>query len=144
MVQVSKQPESPATAGRTCRKGLASLLAPRLFKALSDPKRLSLLARLAEEKGPCTVGHVAEGSGVDLSVVSRHLAILREAGIIRCVKRGKEVFCIVEKTAVVRMLRELADALETCCPDKTLEDLPGGNPQTEPPGKKRSLRRTRP
>lgn len=119
------------------------MLSPRLFKALSDPKRLSLLVRLAEEKGPCTVSHVAKGSDVDLSVVSRHLAILREAGIIRCAKRGKEVWCIVEKTAVVRILRELADALETCCPDKTLEDLPGGIPSTEHQEKKRSPRRTR-
>ena len=50
-----------------------------------------MLIRLAEAGEPCTVSVVADGSGVDLSVVSRHLAILREAGVIQCEKRGKEV-----------------------------------------------------
>jgi DNA-binding transcriptional ArsR family regulator len=93
------------------------LLSPKLFKALSDPKRLSLLVRLAEQGEACNVGQIAEGSGVDLSVVSRHLAMLRDAGIIRCEKRGKEVWCVVQTGAVVKILRDLADALEACCPD---------------------------
>jgi DNA-binding transcriptional ArsR family regulator len=99
------------------RAALRGLLSPKLFKALSDPKRLSLLIRLAEEREPCTVGRVAQGSGVDLSVVSRHLAVLREAGIIRCEKRGKEVRCVVQAAAIAKILRDLADALEACCPD---------------------------
>ncbi len=106
-----------------CLGGLKALLTPKLFKALSDPKRLSLLVRLAEEGEPRTVGEVAKGSGVHLSVVSRHLAILREAGIIRCDKRGKEVWCAVETGAMVQLLRGLADALEACCPAR--EPAPG-------------------
>jgi DNA-binding transcriptional ArsR family regulator len=97
-----------------CR--LADLLSPRLFRALADPKRVSLLIRLAAAPGSCTVSQVGEGSGVDLSVVSRHLAVLREAGMIACVKRGKEVRCALDCRAVARLLRELADALEACCP----------------------------
>lgn len=99
-----------------CASGLQKLLSPRLFKALADPRRISLLVRLADEGRPCTVGQLAEGSGVDLSVVSRHLAVLREAGVIKCVKQGKEVWCSVQPGAVVTLLRDLADALEACCP----------------------------
>jgi DNA-binding transcriptional ArsR family regulator len=95
---------------------LQKLLSPQLFRALADPRRLSLLVRLADEGRPCTVGQLAEGSGVDLSVVSRHLATLREAGVITCEKQGKEVWCTVQAGAVARILRDLADALETCCP----------------------------
>ena len=76
-----------------------------------------MLIRLAEAGEPCTVGVVADGSGVDISVVSRHLAILREAGVIRCEKRGKAVWCVVQTQAVVKVLRDLADALEACCPE---------------------------
>ncbi len=101
---------------RSCCAGLQELLSPKLFKALSDPRRLALLARLAEAGEACTVGAVAEGSGVDMSVVSRHLAVLREAGIIQCEKRGKEVWCAVETRSVVKLLRDLAGALEACCP----------------------------
>jgi ArsR family transcriptional regulator, arsenate/arsenite/antimonite-responsive transcriptional repressor len=99
-----------------CCSGLQGLLEPRLFKALSDPKRLSLLVRLAEQREACTVGAIAEGSGVDLSVVSRHLGILRDAGVIDCQKRGKEVWCVVQTGVIAKLLRQLADALEACCP----------------------------
>jgi DNA-binding transcriptional ArsR family regulator len=115
MVQVNKDSES-ATDARPCCSGLQELLSPGLFKALSDPRRLSLLVRLADAGRPCTVGHLAEGSGIDLSVVSRHLAVLREAGIISCEKQGKEVWCRVQTGAVAQILRGLADALEACCP----------------------------
>jgi DNA-binding transcriptional ArsR family regulator len=109
-------------ASRGCCGGLGELLSPKLFKALSDPKRLSLLIRLAEEREPCTVGKVAEGSGIDLSVVSRHLAILREAGIIRCEKQGKEVRCGIQSLPLAKLLRDLADALEACCPEASRAD----------------------
>jgi DNA-binding transcriptional ArsR family regulator len=115
MAQLKKGGRKGVSPSGECRSGLAGLLSPRLFKALSDPKRLSLLVRLAEEREPRTVGFVAGGSGVDLSVVSRHLAILREAGVIQCTKRGKEVYCSVQTSALVRVLRSLADALEACC-----------------------------
>jgi ArsR family transcriptional regulator len=143
MAQVNKQEESAAAspaaepgggcesdAAACCGSTLSRLLSPQLFKAFADPKRLSLLVRLAEEGRPCTVGQVAEGSGVDLSVVSRHLAVLREAGVIRCVKQGKEVWCSVESSAVVQVLRELADALESCCP--TASDAALAAPSTPP------------
>ncbi len=101
--------------------GLQILLSPKLFRALADPKRLSLLIRLAMEREACTVGQVAQGSGVDLSVVSRHLGVLRDAGIIQCVKRGKEVRCAVDTAAIAKIFRDLADALEACCPPIDLE-----------------------
>lgn len=110
MAQTNKRNATP------CCSGLTELLSPRLFKALADPTRLALLVRVAEAPGPCTVSEVALGSGVDLSVVSRHLATLRDAGIIRCTKRGKEVLCALNTTVVVPLLRDLADALESCCP----------------------------
>ncbi len=107
----------------TCCSGLQGLLSPRLFKALADPKRIELLIRMADEQEPCTVGRIAEGAGVDLSVVSRHLAILRDAGIIRCEKRGKQVFCMVQTGALTKVLRDLADALEACCPEGWCVDM---------------------
>lgn len=106
--------------GTECCAGLAELLSPQVFKALSDPKRLELLIRVAEGVGPCTVSQVAEGSGVDMSVVSRHLAILRQADIIRCEKQGKEVLCTLQTDVVVKFLRQLADALESCCPEQAI------------------------
>jgi len=117
IVQARKRPEPKPTG--SCCSALKGLLSPKVFKALSDPKRLSLLVRLAEQRDPCTVSLVAQGSGVDLSVVSRHLAILRDAGIIDCQKHGKEVWCTVQAGTVAKLLRDLADALDACCPTGT-------------------------
>ena len=111
---MNKRPHANESA--SCCAGLKGLLSPGLFKALADPKRVSLLVRLAERREPSTVGLVAEGSGVDMSVVSRHLGILRDAGIIECQKRGKEVWCSVQTGVIAKILRDLADALEACCP----------------------------
>ncbi len=114
VVQASKGRQG--RAGTACRGGLAELLAPRVFKALGDPRRVALLVRLAEARGPRTVSEIARGSTVDLSVVSRHLAVLREAGVIECARRGKEVLCTVRTDTLARFLRDLANALEQCCP----------------------------
>jgi ArsR family transcriptional regulator, arsenate/arsenite/antimonite-responsive transcriptional repressor len=112
---MNKRSQRRASSNECC-SGLKGLLEPKLFKALSDPKRLSLLVRLAEQREACTVGAIAEGSGVDMSVVSRHLGILRDAGVIDCQKRGKEVWCVVQTGIIAKLLRDLADALDACCP----------------------------
>ena len=104
MVQMNK--DDAQGNEEACCSGLAELLSPQLFKALSDTKRLELLIRVAEGEGPSAVGSVAEGSGVDMSVVSRHLAILRDAGVIRCERQRKEDLCTLQTDAVV----QLADA----------------------------------
>ncbi|MHB9023641.1 MAG: ArsR/SmtB family transcription factor [Armatimonadota bacterium] len=101
-----------------CCSGLGELLDPRFFKALCDPRRVAILARLAALCAPCTVSKIAECCPTDLSVVSRHLAVLREAGILSAEKRGKEVYYAVRYPELVRTLRQLADALEACCPEK--------------------------
>jgi ArsR family transcriptional regulator, arsenate/arsenite/antimonite-responsive transcriptional repressor len=123
MVQMTKDTKDQEET-EACCAGLSQLLSPQLFKALSDPKRLELLVRVAEGGGPSTVSSVAKGSGVDMSVVSRHLAILREAGVIKCEKQGKEVLCTLQTDVVVCFLRRLADALESCCPTKTAQNGP--------------------
>jgi len=112
VMQTSKR----AGRKRPCCSDLGRVLSPRLFKALADPTRVGLLIRLATAGSARNVGEMAEGAAIDLSVVSRHLAILREAGVIECVKRGKEVRCSVRTTALARVLREVADLLEACCP----------------------------
>lgn len=97
--------------------GLAELLSAEFFKALADPNRIAILARLAEEGREKTVSEVAKCCPVDVSVVSRHLKILRSAGVLEAEKRGKEVLYRIRIRHLVGLLRGLADALETCCPD---------------------------
>jgi ArsR family transcriptional regulator, arsenate/arsenite/antimonite-responsive transcriptional repressor len=94
---------------------LSALMAPAFFRALSDPNRVALLKELAARGGACTVTEVAVCCPVDISVVSRHLATLRKAGILQSQKVGREVRYSVNARALVDTLREMADAIELSC-----------------------------
>ena len=104
------------TQNQTCCAELEGWLSPVLFKALSDPNRIALLVALAESRREQTVSEIAKTCSVDLSVVSRHLKTLRDAGVLQAEKRGKQVFYSVRISGLVIALRGLADALEACCP----------------------------
>ncbi|MCP4248139.1 MAG: helix-turn-helix transcriptional regulator, partial [bacterium] len=54
--------------------------------------------------------------------VSRHLATLREAGVVEATKAGKEVHYRVCFTDLVSTLRQVADAIEACCPLEQPQD----------------------
>lgn len=62
----------------------------RVFKTLSDPTRLRILALLESEE--LAVQELMQVLGMAQSRVSRHLAILREAGLIRDRRDGTYVF----------------------------------------------------
>lgn len=85
------------------------------FKALSDPNRLRLLFQLLGTGAGQCVGQTAGCCDVDLSVVSRHLSVMRRAGIITREKCGKEVVYRIDQQNLPAVLRSLADALESCC-----------------------------
>lgn len=98
-----------------CRDALVTHLDPDLFKALCDPKRLALLTRLAVAEEPMTVSQIATSSDVHLSGVSRHLHLLRQAGVLTADKDGREVRYQLNGQVLIGALRGLADALEDCC-----------------------------
>ena len=97
---------------------MSGLFDPKFFKALSDPNRIAILIHLASCCEAHTVSRLAECCPVDISVVSRHLAILREAGILDAEKRGKEVYYSVRFPELEKTLRSIADAIRACCPKK--------------------------
>ncbi|MBW2263339.1 MAG: winged helix-turn-helix transcriptional regulator [Deltaproteobacteria bacterium] len=105
------------TDEHTCCSDLKSLISPGFFKALGDPNRVAILASLAERGCELRVSEVADCCPVDLSVVSRHLRQLRDQGLLRSEKRGKEVYYTARIPEIVALFRELADALESCCPE---------------------------
>lgn len=60
-----------------------------VFKALVSDARRRILNHLAG--GPMTVGEIAAHFDMELPSISKHLSILREAGLIRHQKRGQHV-----------------------------------------------------
>jgi DNA-binding transcriptional ArsR family regulator len=119
MTQIRKQPgRAPATPKQAaaCCGPLDERLDAGLFAALADPTRAKLLACIAKCGRACSVGEVAECCSVDLSVVSRHLALLARCGVLESTKEGRAVLYRVRYREVCGALRGLADALDGCCP----------------------------
>jgi len=105
---------SPRQAVRR-RGAVDGLLRAEIFKALGDPTRLGLVACLVKCGRPCSVTEVAECCAVDFSVVSRHLAMLADAGVLRARKIGRTVWYEAAGDELVEWLRSLADAIESSC-----------------------------
>ncbi len=93
---------------------LERLFSPQLFKALCEPMRIKILRELLQ-RGPQTVSAIAACCPVDISVVSRHLGLLRDCGVLAGERRGKEIYYRLEARALARVFRDLADLIERCC-----------------------------
>lgn len=115
MTQICNNQNGETKAGQCCQ-GIGGLLEPKFFKALCDPNRLAILGCLLKNCAPTKVTQVAGCCSVDISVVSRHLAVMRDAGILKAEKRGKEVFYSVRFDTLPSLLRRMAGAIEACCP----------------------------
>jgi DNA-binding transcriptional ArsR family regulator len=87
------------------------------FKALGDPTRLRIFQTLrccrreveidegglVRPAGALSVGEVCCELEQSLSTVSHHLRELRLAGLIRMERRGRSVFCSVDRQALRRI-----------------------------------------
>lgn len=71
-------------------------LLDRVFGALSNRTRRQLLARLAE--GPAPIGELAEPFAMSLPAVSRHVAVLERAGLVRRHVDGRVHRCTLDAT----------------------------------------------
>lgn len=98
-----------------CSTELGKHLDPSLFRALGDPKRIALIAQLAVGERSMNVSEASACCGVHVSGTSRHLSILKSAGVVFAERRGREVRYRLATGKLVSLLRGLADALEACC-----------------------------
>ncbi|MEI6033739.1 MAG: metalloregulator ArsR/SmtB family transcription factor [Verrucomicrobiae bacterium] len=77
--------------------------AHKVFRALAHPARVTIVRELSggEEKCVCELVNVCE---LGWSTVSRHLSVLREAGVIADEKRGLQVFYRLTLQCVSRFI----------------------------------------
>ncbi len=60
-----------------------------IFRSLADPTRRALFEHLCRE-GETTVGALTAQAGVSQPVVSRHLGVLKQAGLVRHRQDGRQ------------------------------------------------------
>lgn len=59
-----------------------------VFRALADPTRRAIIAMLADGERP--IGDIAAAFEMTRPAVAKHLAILKEGGVVRVEKKGRE------------------------------------------------------
>ena len=64
------------------------------FAALSDPTRREILSRLVD--GPASVSQLVEPFEISQQAISKHIAVLRNAGLVRQERKGRINWCRVE------------------------------------------------
>lgn len=69
-----------------------------IFAALADPTRRAILVMLLEDD--MAVTDVAEPFHISLAAISKHLAVLAEAGLISQERRGRVKWCKIEPDAM--------------------------------------------
>ncbi len=94
-----------------------------LFRTLADPTRRALFERLCRE-GETTVASLTAGAGVSQPAVSKHLGVLKLAGLVRGRHEGRETHYSAQLGALAPLMdwtRQMAGFWETRFDD--LEDL---------------------
>lgn len=110
---------SSRKARERAARDLAEIFDSKLFKALCEPVRIAIVKFLTAA-GRCDVRTVAAQFPQDASVVSRHLAVLHQAGVVRREKQGRHVFFEVDGPEMVarmeRILDRFRNIMPLCCP----------------------------
>jgi DNA-binding transcriptional ArsR family regulator len=74
-----------------------------LFKSLADPTRRALFERLSRD-GEQTVRMLTDSSGVSQPAVSKHLGVLRHAGLVRARHRGRQTHYTAQPKALAPLV----------------------------------------
>ena len=74
-----------------------------IFRTLADPTRRALFERLCRE-GEKTVGALTERAGVSQPVVSKHLGVLKQAGLVRDRSEGRHTHYSAQRDALAPLI----------------------------------------
>ncbi|MEM8984484.1 MAG: metalloregulator ArsR/SmtB family transcription factor [Pseudomonadota bacterium] len=83
-----------------------------LLKALGEFNRLSLVYELCQCESPQNATCLCDCCNVDSSVVSRHLKVLAQEGVVQMEKRGRERKYSLNRAEIAEKLRSLADQID--------------------------------
>jgi len=75
-----------------------------LFRSFSDTSRVRLLSVLTEQE--MNVGNLANWVGISESAVSHHLRGLRQMGLVKARRNGKEVYYRVDDEHIIALFRQ--------------------------------------
>lgn len=80
-----------------------------IFKAIAHPIRRRVLQLLRD--GPLTAGELAGAFAVSKPTMSKHFALLREAGLVSVEKQGRELVYQLETSVLEEALAVFAESV---------------------------------
>lgn len=83
----------------------------RIIKALAHPTRLFIVDQLSD--GERCVCDLTDMIGADMSTVSKHLSVLKNAGIVADEKRGLQVFYRLNTPCALKFFDCVEEVLRT-------------------------------
>lgn len=87
------------------------LLHANICQALGDPKRILILYALYDQ--PRHVSALAEDLGMPQPTVSRHLAVLRDRGLVRTERNGTAVVYTLTDGRMIEVLNTMRQIMRT-------------------------------
>ena len=87
---------------------LVEVLDSKFFKTLSEPVRVQILKFLMLN-GRADIGSIAENMPQDRSVISRHLNLMQESGILISEKESRHVFYSVNGYYIAHLSKIVRD-----------------------------------
>ena len=98
---------------------LVDVLDSKFFKTLSEPVRVQIL-KLIMLNGRADIGTIAEHLPQDRSVISRHLNLMHEVGILKCEKESRHMFYEINNQVfldkLVNITEKIKKCMAECCP----------------------------
>ena len=94
---------------------LIQILDSKFFKALSEPARVQILKYLILN-GRSDIADIAANLPQDRSVISRHLQLMHEVGILSCEKVTRHRYYEIEGSLFLNKLETIIEKIKACMP----------------------------
>ncbi len=93
--------------------GLVDVLDSKFFKTLSEPARVQII-KFIMLNGRADIGTIAEHMPQDRSVVSRHLNLMQEVGILKCEKENRHMYYDINAQVFLDRLVNITELIKIC------------------------------
>ena len=83
----------------------------RIIKAMAHPTRLFIVDQLSHQER--CVCELAQMVGADISTVSKHLSVLKSAGIVDDEKKGNQVFYTLQVPCILQFFKCVESVIQS-------------------------------
>ncbi len=92
---------------------LVDVMDSKFFKSISEPVRVQIIKYLLLH-GRTDIGTIAQDLPQDRSVISRHLHLMQEVGILNSEKESRHMYYSLDATEFLNRFETIAELVKEC------------------------------